>query len=148
MYIVIIMLALHLKKVASIIKWMTQVWYTRKNISWSRCHHKSRSRSLFICINISGKYDESDHKLTAIRAFTLVDQASERYYLCWRWYHTMLWVDLSCDIPKHHDDEDSHLWVSILQVVSLPWADFTLVQHLWKIDLDHPSCWPSLLSLS
>ena len=61
MYIVIIMLALHLKKVASIIRWKTQVWYTHRNISWSCCHHKSRPWSPFICVNISGKYDEGDH---------------------------------------------------------------------------------------
>ena len=94
-----------------------------------------------ICVNISGKYDESDHKLTATRVLTHSDQASDRYYLCWMWYHTLLWGDSSCDIPKHHDDEDSHLRVSILQVMSLPWADFTLVQHQWQIDLDHPSCY-------
>ena len=75
MYIVIIMLALHLKKVASIIKWMALVWNTCKNISWSCCHHKSCPWSLFICVNVSGMYDESDHKLTATRAFTLGDQA-------------------------------------------------------------------------
>lgn len=38
---------------------------------------------------------------TTIRAFTLGDQASDRYYLCWRWYHTILWVDSSCDTPKN-----------------------------------------------
>ena len=136
MYIVIIMLALHLKKVASIIKWMVLVWNTCKNISWSCCLHKSCPWSLFICVNVSGMYDESDHKLTATRAFTLGDQALhlDTTQYCGGGGGS------SCNITKHHDVEDSHLWVSILQVVSLPWADFTLVQHLWQIDLDHPSC--------
>ena len=64
---------------------------------------------------------------TTIRVFTLGDQALHR--------DTTQYCGgggggSSCNIPKHHDGEDSHLWVSILQVVSLPWADFTLVQHL------------------
>ena len=68
-----------------------------RNISWSRCHHKSRPWSPFICVNISGKYDKGDHNND--KGVTLGDQASDRYYLCWRWYHTILWGDSSCDTP-------------------------------------------------
>ena len=92
-----IMLALRLKKVASIIRWKTQVWFTRRNISWLRCHHKSRPWSPFICVNISASMMRVI--TTTIRVFTLGDQASDRYNLCWTWYHTILWGDSSCDTP-------------------------------------------------
>ena len=69
-----------------------------RNISWSRCHHKSRPWSPFICVNISGKYDEGDHNSNK-GVDRLGEQASDRYYLCWTWYHTILWGVSSCDTP-------------------------------------------------
>ena len=110
-----------------------------RNISWSRCHHKSRPWSPFICVNISGKYDKGDHN------------NDKGVHTWWSSFRPLLFVlkVISHDTVgrfklrhsyKHHDDDDSRLWVSILQVISLPCADFTPVQHLRQIDLNHPSC--------